>query len=80
MAARAETAVAETADGKRLRALPLPPRLARMLLSAAALGEAHHAAEIAAVLVERGIGGNDPDLTTRLENFRRDGSEVVWVK
>ena len=63
-----------TADGKRLRALPLPPRLARMLLSAAALGEAHHAAEIAAVLVERGIGGNDPDLTTRLENFRRDRS------
>jgi ATP-dependent helicase HrpB len=63
-----------TADGKRLRALPLPPRLARMLLSAAALGEAQQAAEIAAVLVERGIGGNDSDLVTRLENFRRDRS------
>ena len=61
-------------EGKRLRALPLPPRLARMVLSAARLGEAQHAAEIAAVLVERGIGGNDSDLVTRLENFRRDRS------
>lgn len=63
-----------TEDGKRLRALPLPPRLARMLLSAAAVGEAKSAAEIAAVLVERGIGGNDADLATRIENFRRDRS------
>ncbi len=61
-----------TAEGRRLRALPLPPRLARMVLSAARLGHAEHAAEIAAVLVERGIGGNDVDLDTRLENFRRD--------
>lgn len=61
-------------EGKRLRALPLPPRLARMVLSAARIGEAQHAAEIAAVLVERGMGGNDSDLVTRLENFRRDRS------
>ncbi len=58
--------------GKRLRALPLPPRLARMVLAAAELGSALQAAEIAAVIVERGIGGNDVDLDTRLERFRRD--------
>ncbi|MEQ1671900.1 MAG: ATP-dependent helicase C-terminal domain-containing protein, partial [Hyphomicrobium sp.] len=38
------------------------------------MGEARHAAEIAAVLVERGMGGNDADLVTRLESFRRDRS------
>ena len=63
-----------TEEGKRLRALPLPPRLARMVLSAARLGSGQRAADIAAVLVERGIGGNDTDLLTRLENFRRDRS------
>lgn len=63
-----------TDEGRRLRALPLPPRLARMLLSAARRGNAQDAAEIAAVLVERGIGGNDSDLDTRLQNFRRDRS------
>jgi ATP-dependent helicase HrpB len=61
-----------TAQGKRLRALPLPPRLARMVLASAAHGQATEAAEIAAVLVERGLGGNDTDLVTRLEGFRRD--------
>jgi ATP-dependent helicase HrpB len=63
-----------TDEGKRLRALPLPPRLARMVLSAARLGSGQQAAEIAAILVERGIGGNDSDLVARLENFRRDRS------
>ncbi len=48
-----------TAMGKRLRSLPLPPRLARMAIVAAALGHAEEAAEIAAVMVERGLGGND---------------------
>jgi ATP-dependent helicase HrpB len=61
-------------EGRRLRALPLPPRLARMLLKAGELGAAEGAAELAAVLVERGIGGNDLDIATRLENFRRDRS------
>ena len=63
-----------TEEGRRLRALPLPARLARMVLAAARIGEAAAAAEIAAVLVERGIGGNDADLDTRLQNFRRDRS------
>jgi ATP-dependent helicase HrpB len=63
-----------TAIGKRLRSLPLPPRLARMVVSAAELGHAEEAAEIAAVIVERGLGGNDTDLAHRLDGFRRDRS------
>ena len=63
-----------TAIGRRLRSLPLPPRLARMVISAAELGHAEEAAEIAAVIVERGLGGNDADLAHRLEGFRRDRS------
>jgi ATP-dependent helicase HrpB len=52
----------------------LPPRLARMVISAAELGHAEEAAEIAAVFAERGLGGNDADLAHRLEGFRRDRS------
>ena len=63
-----------TAIGRRLRTLPLPPRLARMVISAAELGHAEDAAEIAAVIVERGLGGNDADLAHRLDGFRRDRS------
>lgn len=63
-----------TAIGRRLRALPLPPRLARMILAAAEQGQAEPAAMMAAVLVERGIGGNDSDLAVRLEAFAHDRS------
>jgi ATP-dependent helicase HrpB len=63
-----------TALGRRLRLLPLPLRLARMVISAAEFGYAHEAAEIAAVIVERGLGGNDIELVHRLEAFRRDRS------
>ncbi len=61
-----------TSLGKRMRALPLPPRLARMVLAAAEKGAAKSAAHLAAILVERGLGGNDTDLTHRLDTFRRD--------
>jgi ATP-dependent helicase HrpB len=61
-----------TAAGRWLRSLPLPPRLARMVIAAATLGQADDAADIAAVIVERGLGGNDVDLAHRLEAFRRD--------
>jgi ATP-dependent helicase HrpB len=64
-----------TPDGRRMRALPLPPRLARMLLRAAELGQAEAAAEIAAVLVERNLGGSDVDLAARLQSFRGDRTE-----
>jgi ATP-dependent helicase HrpB len=60
--------------GQRLRTMPLPPRLARMVLSAADHGAAAEAADIAAVIVERGLGGNDVDLASRLGAFQRDRS------
>ncbi len=63
-----------TAAGRRLRSLPLPPRLARMVIAAAEFGHANEAADIAAIMVERGLGGNDADLAHRLEAFRRDRS------
>jgi ATP-dependent helicase HrpB len=63
-----------TEEGKRLRVLPLPPRLARMVVDAAAVGEATLAAEIAVVLTERGLGGNDVDLGHRVEALRSDRS------
>lgn len=63
-----------TTEGRRLRALPLPPRLARMVLKADESAAGETAAEIAAILVERGIGGSDVDLSLRMENFRRDRS------
>ncbi|MGL4496248.1 MAG: ATP-dependent helicase C-terminal domain-containing protein, partial [Beijerinckiaceae bacterium] len=63
-----------TDDGRRIRALPLPPRLARMIIDAAALGAAEQAAQIAAVMVERGLGGDAIDLAERLDRFGRDRS------
>jgi ATP-dependent helicase HrpB len=63
-----------TAEGKALNRLPLPPRLARMVLDAGREGASRIAAEIAAVLSERGLGGNDVDLRHRLDGLRRDRS------
>jgi ATP-dependent helicase HrpB len=63
-----------TEEGRMLRRLPLPVRLARMVVDAAAEGCGERAAEIAAVLSERGLGGDDVDLAHRLDRFRRDRS------
>ena len=63
-----------TAEGKSLRALALPPRLARMIVDSQRLSAGEAAAEIAAVLTERGLGGDSVDLDTRLDSFRRDRS------
>ncbi len=63
-----------TEEGKKLRSLPLPPRLARMVIDVAAEGDALLAAEIAAVIGERGLGGNDADIRTRIEPLHRDRS------
>ncbi|OCK61548.1 ATP-dependent helicase HrpB [Bradyrhizobium sp. LMTR 3] len=63
-----------TAEGKSLRALALPPRLARMIVDSHRLGAGEEAAEIAAVLTERGLGGDSVDLDHRLDQFRRDRS------
>jgi ATP-dependent helicase HrpB len=64
-----------TAEGKSLRALALPPRLARMIVDSHRLGAGREAAEIAAVLTERGLGGDSVDLDARLDQFRRDRSQ-----
>jgi ATP-dependent helicase HrpB len=63
-----------TEEGRSLRALALPPRLARMIVDSHRLGAGEQAAEIAAVLTERGLGGDSVDLDARLDQFRRDRS------
>jgi ATP-dependent helicase HrpB len=63
-----------TAEGKSLRALALPPRLARMIVDSHRAGEGEAAAEIAAILTERGLGGDSADLEHRRDQFRRDRS------
>jgi ATP-dependent helicase HrpB len=63
-----------TDTGRRMRRLPLPPRLARMIVAAAGLRESARAAEVAAVLVERSLGGSATDLDQRLAAFARDRS------
>ena len=64
-----------TTEGKRLRALALPPRLARMIVDSDRFGAGESAAEIAAVLTERGLGGDSVDLDHRLDQFRRDRAQ-----
>ena len=64
-----------TDEGRHLRRLPLPPRLARMVVDAAGEGAARIAAEIAAIIGERGLGGDDVDLRERLAALRRDRSQ-----
>jgi ATP-dependent helicase HrpB len=63
-----------TEEGRRLRRLALPPRLARMVVDAASIGAAALAADIAAILTERGLGGDAVDLTHRLDVLRCDRS------
>jgi ATP-dependent helicase HrpB len=63
-----------TPEGKLLNRLPLPPRLARMVVDAGGEGEGLAAAQIAAVLTERGLGGNDVDVRHRIDGLRRDRS------
>src|SRR3954465_4246172 len=64
-----------TPEGKSLRGLALPPRLARMIVDSHRSGAGKAAAEIAAVLTERGLGGDSVDLDARLDQFRRDRSQ-----
>jgi ATP-dependent helicase HrpB len=63
-----------TLRGHNIRRLPLPPRLAAMMLDAARIGLARQAADIAVTVVERGLGGDGTDITHRLDMFRRDRS------
>ncbi|HEX3699418.1 MAG TPA: ATP-dependent helicase HrpB, partial [Phenylobacterium sp.] len=61
-----------TPHGRALAEVPLPPRLAHMVLRAAASGQTTRAARIAALVTERGLGGRDADLRHRLESLDRD--------
>ncbi|HEX8381074.1 MAG TPA: ATP-dependent helicase C-terminal domain-containing protein, partial [Allosphingosinicella sp.] len=61
-----------TAHGKAIAALPLPPRLAHMLVEASGRGWGRTAAAVAALLSERGLGGNDVDLESRLRRWRAE--------
>jgi ATP-dependent helicase HrpB len=60
--------------GRAIRAFGLPPRLAGMILQAAGFGQAQEAALLAALLTERGFGGDDLDLAVRFERAQRDPS------
>lgn len=60
--------------GQQIRALPLPPRLARMVIEAGQRGAALDAAMIAALISERGLGGTSTDLSHRLDQFKRERS------
>ncbi|CAN5197292.1 ATP-dependent helicase HrpB [soil metagenome] len=64
-----------TPEGNSLRALALPPRLARMIVDSHRLGSGEEAALIAAILTERGLGGDTADLDARLDNFRHDRAQ-----
>lgn len=64
-----------TDKGRRMRDFGLPPRLSAMVLGASEHGEARAAAELAVLLTEQGLGGNDLDLDERLRQFRRDRGE-----
>jgi ATP-dependent helicase HrpB len=59
-----------TPHGKAVASLPLPPRLAHMLVAAASLGLAEVASEMAVLISERGLGGDSADLSQRLQRWR----------
>lgn len=61
-----------TENGKRIRALALPPRLAAMAVSAAADGQAMDACLLGVLLTEQGLGGSSIDLEDRLRRFRTE--------
>ena len=61
-----------TPHGRAIAKLPMPPRLAHMLLRAGERGLAPVAAQIAVLLGERGIGGQDVDLETRLRRWKTE--------
>jgi ATP-dependent helicase HrpB len=63
-----------TKHGRAIAALPLEPRLAHMLLDARTRGIANAAVDVAVLLTERGLGGNDADLELRWRRWRSDRS------
>lgn len=64
-----------TAHGKALASLPLEPRIGHMLVRAGEIGLAEIAAEVAVLLGERGVGGQDTDLSQRRTRWRRESGK-----
>ena len=64
-----------TPHGKTLATLPLEPRIGHMLVRAGEMGLATVAAEVAVLLGERGIGGQDADLSQRRMRWRRESGK-----
>jgi len=63
-----------TAHGRAIAQLPLPPRLAHMVLVGAAAGAAEAAAQLAVLITEQGLAGADVDLAERRRRLARDGA------
>jgi ATP-dependent helicase HrpB len=63
-----------TARGRRMAALPLDPMQSAMIAAAPTQAEARLGAEIAALVSERGLGGDSSDIRTRIDRFRADNS------
>ena len=61
-----------TDHGRAIARLPLEPRLAHMLVEASTRGFGDAAAQAAALLTERGLGGNDADLEVRWRRWMAD--------
>ncbi|WP_395698604.1 ATP-dependent helicase HrpB [Methylocella sp.] len=62
--------------GRKIAGFGLAPRLAAMILAASSRGAGLGAlaCELAALLTERGLGGDEVDLSRRLARWRADGS------
>ena len=67
-----EASGAITQEGRAMRALPLPPRLARMVVAGARAGRARLAAATALVLTERGLGAKTADVSERVSRLLGD--------
>ena len=63
-----------TAHGRAIADLPLPPRLAHMVLVGAKGGAADEAAQLAVLITEQGLGGGDVDLSERRRRLARDAA------
>jgi ATP-dependent helicase HrpB len=61
-----------TATGEAMRDVPLPARLAAMVVKAKPEGLGALAAELGVLLTERGLGGPGADLSARLAAWRND--------
>ena len=60
-----------TKHGRAVAAIPLDPRLAHMMLAVRPEARAA-AADVAVLLTERGLGGNDPDIETRHRRWQSE--------